>query len=351
MRRYFLFVFMYLLGSICLAQPTSFWGLKFGEKYTLDEMIAAIGENGTYVDRERQQFSDQIDFDTYFFTDVEFGDSHFPIMTLQFLPDSGTLLAASFGFLANEETKQEVLERTYKSISDSLQTHYSMITVPLEDPSVTRITSLGTFSPSLVRLDKYTEAGLITAIELTYLSIFDLAFELLPDEPERPDIQDTFMGLKFGEKYTLTQVKSALSSRGTYLKEESTSPGVGYIFRDVSFAGKQWSFGTVYMTGDSRFYCFYLYDSLDNTARERRGAKSEYESFKSKLDDKYGFVETEEGDDESLSTTYMGRNDVYIILSLEEEKSASGLYRLFFKLSYVQRELLNSVTQSQKDEL
>ncbi len=351
MRRFILCAFLIMLGRICLAQPTSFYGLKFGEKYTLDEMIAAIGENGTYVDHERQQFADQIDVDTFFFTDVEFGDSHFPIMTLQFLPNSGTLLAASFGFLADEETTQELLERTYKSISDSLQTHYSMITVPLDDPSVTRMTSLGSFSPSLVRLDRFTESGLITAIELTYLSIFDLAFELLPDEPERPDIQDTFLGLKMGEKYGLSQVKSALSSRGTYLSDNRDANGFRYTFKNVSFAGRTWSYAELLLTADSRLYYVSFYDSLDNTSREKRTARSDFNSLKEKLDDKYGIADTNVDDEENMSAFYLGGNDVAANLSFEEAKSKGGLYRVYLKLTYVQTELLNEVNQMSDDEL
>ena len=351
MKKCFVTLLAIILGYSCLAQPTSFFGLKLGEKYSLEEMVAAVGENGTYFDSGQLNFTDTMVLDVYYFSDVKYGDSYFPLMGLQFFTTTGKLAAASFCYVADEDTNNAEMEQTYKQIADTVQVKYPMQLVQTEDLTLTRLVSIGVFSQAMVRLDKYMESDRISSIELTYMSTFDLALELLSDEPVRPDVQDTFLGLKFGEKYTQTQVKSAFFGRGTFMKEDRLSPGVGYSFKDVSFGGRKWDFGNVYMTGDSEFYCFYLYDSLDNTARERRGAKSDFESLKAKLDEKYGSIETEVKDDGSLSATYLGGNDVGIILSLDEQKAASGLYRLYFSLNYIHKGLLQSVTQSMDDEL
>ena len=351
MRKYIVTILAIIWECSCLAQPTSFFGLKLGEKYSLEEMVAAVGENGSYLESGQLNFTDTMVLDVYYFTDVKYGDSYFPLMGLQFSTTTGKLAAASFCYVADEDTDDAAMEQTYKQIADTLQVKYPMQAFQTEDPTLTRLVSIGLFSLSMVRLDKYMELDRISSIELTYMSTYDLALELLSDVPVRADIQDTFLGLKFGEKYTQAQVKSAFFGRGTYMSEERLSPGIGYSFKDVSFGGSKWDFCNVYMTGDSEFYCFYLYDSLDNTARERRGAKADFESLKAKLDEKYGSVETEVKDDGSLSATYLGGNDVGIILSLDEQKAASGLYRLYFGLNYIHKGLLQSVTQSMDDEL
>ena len=354
MKRLLLYAFSLLLGIVCYAQPTSFFGLKFGEKYSMEEIVSSVGSNGSYFKNETFNFTEGITFDSYYFTDVKYGKSSFPIMALQFLPTSGKLVAVSFCFLADEEYDAESMEQTYKAIADSLQRTYTMLPIPMEDPSLIRLNSMDTFSLTSVRLDKIIESGNILSIELTYLSLLDFALEALDAlkvVPNRPDIQDTFMGLKLGEKYFLTQVKNALSGRGTYLRDERNASGPTYIFMNVSFAGRQWNFAALYFTRDYKLYSVDFYDSLNNTSRENRSAKADFSSLKSKLDDKYGFTETKEDDDDNLTAVYLGGNDIAALLGLSEERSKGGVYRIFLKLTYVQTQLFDKVRQLSNDEL
>ena len=47
-----------------------------------------------------------------------------------------------------------------------------------------------------LRLDKYTEDGQITGIEISYFSLLSNLMEAI--ESERPEIQDSFFGMKMG---------------------------------------------------------------------------------------------------------------------------------------------------------
>ena len=352
MKRFLLIALCSLTGWGCFAQPDVFFGLKFGEKYSLEDMISAIGNNGTYEAKDQTIFTDSIVLDTYLFSNVQYGNSSFPAMVLEVSAKTGSFVGVSFQLFQDEVFNAEAMERTYQAMVDSLQSKYSMMPVPMEDSSVTRLSSVSSFSLGVVHLDKKVENGSITSIGLMYISFTELALEVLNDLTANPDIQDSFMGLKLGEKYTQVQVKNAMASRATYESLDRGGSVISYCFKDVSFAGDKWEFGNLFFTNDNMFMSLLVYDSYDNTLREKRAAISNFNVLKEKLDDKYGSVDLKNSDDDIERTaTYFGGNDVAVMLSLEEQKSKAGYYRIYLKLQYIQVSLFKATNQLSNDEL
>ena len=83
---------------------------------------------------------------------------------------------------------------------------------------------------------------------------------------------------------------------------------------------------------------------------ERNEAKQTYDSFKSRLDEKYGNV-VEKDENGKCSSVYIGENDVAIVLSNERSKSSGGEYRRYVTIAYVQTDINNELANKSSDEL
>lgn len=166
--------------------------------------------------------------------------------------------------------------------------------------------------------------------------------------PDMVTIQDTFFGLKMKDRITSTQIKFAVGSRGVFNKETRESNSIVNSFTDVYFAGNKWAFANFICTDDGKFYGFNAYNSFNNySSDQEKDAKSLYENFKSKLDYKYGNGKEQENEDGSRTTTYLGSNDMVIILF----NSVGGSYRRYVGIEYTNLTLFINQMAENDDEL
>ena len=73
-------------------------------------------------------------------------------------------------------------------------------------------------------------------------------------ESERPELQDSFFGMKMGSTQTRLAIDRAVGYKGKWLDEEYISNGKVIIFKDVSFAGRTWDFANFYLTESGVLY-------------------------------------------------------------------------------------------------
>ena len=169
---------------------------------------------------------------------------------------------------------------------------------------------------------------------------------------EKNPIQDTFFGLTMGDRITSAQIKSAVGSRGVFNKETRESNTIINLFTDVYFAGNKWEFANFICTSDGKFYWFNAYNSYsDYSVDEGKDAKNQYEGLKRKLDEKYGAGNETTDNDGNLSTTYLGSNDMAIVISNERSKSLGGAYLRYVKIEYINLILYKNQTAENDDEL
>ena len=354
MRRLLYSLVFLLLSGICHAQPNSFFGLQFGEAYSQEQIIAAVGDNGEFQGFEEKYLPDggNLALDTYFFANVKYDGIAYQLMGLQFSPNSKNFLMVVFSSSVNDENDSVALSQLYERMAEDVNAKYPMQPAEETPPSVFRTVYLNTFGTT-VRLDKYVDENRITTLELAYIYTLGTAIELLDQmqhNPEQPEIQDSFLGLTFGKRYTTSLVKNAIGARGTFLYEERESDCQRITFSDVSFAGYKWDYGDVSLTNDGRFYYFNVYFSRLDISDEKKELRATFDYLKEKLDDKYGYSSVSEEDDE-LSVSYFGKNDAAAVLSLKKSRSKGGSFRLFCSLAYVSRSILDEVSNQSNDEL
>lgn len=83
-----------------------------------------------------------------------------------------------------------MLDSTYNVIKSKLSKDYELTYYPVQDhPEIERMVAIN--NGVTLRLDKYTEDGQITGIEISYFSLLSNLMEAI--ESERPEIQDSFL--------------------------------------------------------------------------------------------------------------------------------------------------------------
>ncbi|MCQ2153593.1 MAG: hypothetical protein MJY44_03330 [Bacteroidales bacterium] len=165
-------------------------------------------------------------------------------------------------------------------------------------------------------------------------------------------IQDTFFGLKMGDKLTSSQIKYAVGSKGTFGKEEREPNTIINAFTDLYFAGSKWDFANFMCTSDGKFYLFNAYDSFgDYGTDNERDAKNQYEGLKEKLDEKYGARDEKKDDDGNFRTVYFGSNGMAVMISNERSRSLGGPYRRYVQIEYINIELYQKQSAANDDEL
>lgn len=117
------------------------------------------------------------------------------------------------------------------------------------------------------------------------------------------------------------------------------------------FAGKTWDFGTFSLTESGELYDLSVNISLtDYKSDDQKEADKTYESFKTRLAEKYG--EAKEGiDDDGKSVGYIGNNGIGLSLSKQRSKSKGGNYRLYVTLNYYSFEIYQRLFNQSNDEL
>lgn len=165
-------------------------------------------------------------------------------------------------------------------------------------------------------------------------------------------IQDTFFGLKMGNKITSAEVENAIRSKGRFFDKKQESNSITYSIDDGYFAGEKWDDVRVICTNDGKFYDFTASNSYDiYDSDQEKDAKKLYRRFKEKLDDKYGQGEEQQDDEGNLFTTYFGSNNIRVMLSDEILQSNGGSYRRYVRIKYYNIELLRNVIAENDAEL
>lgn len=330
--------------------PEEFFGLKFGEKYTLEQMKVAVGDSGTYIEVDNAEPFDMGGtlYYGYEFENVSYEGRKYPVMTLMTLRD-GKLAAVDFVY-PTDSGSTAVLDSTYTALKDELSKAYDLISFPITDhPEIERLIAVN--SDVSMRLDRYVEDGRTSGVGVTYVSLTATFLDML--ESLRPPIQDSFFGMKMGSLQTRRTITDAVGYKGKYLNEEYTSNGKVIVFTDVSFAGRTWDFANFYLTEEYQFYDVRVNISLRDGAlyeAEMRDAQKTYDYYREKLNEKYGEAEEKDSGDGKY-VVYFGCNDMCVILSNERSRSKGGDYRRYVSLDYVQTEINGRQSAKSDDDL
>ena len=329
--------------------PNEFFGLKFDEVYTLNQMIEHIGSNGTFI-QETEPF--QMGTTTYYgclFENVTYNAQHYPSMMLMSLKH-GTFGGVTFTFTNENICKDQSLTDIYNTLKDSLTTKYgdlSDIPIDGQPENISRLLNIG--NGVALRLDKYTANDTIMAVEISYVSLIAAMTDNYIGA--YPTIQDTFLGLKLGTEQTSYSIRLSVGHKGEYLNEKYDPFGKSISFTNFIFAGKTWDYGNFSLTDKGELYKVSAYDSLDEKYEDELNAADQiYELYKSNLDVKYGVHEEHESDTGKY-VIYVGNNNIAIILSNECNESAGGEYRRYIKIEYYQTTIFKQLSNSGFEEL
>lgn len=152
-----------------------------------------------------------------------------------------------------------------------------------------------------------------------------------------PKVQDTFFGIEMGTQVSSMNISNALRRRGSYREEKVDPDSRKVVFADVYFAGKRWTYANFYLTSKGLLYGIHFCDCINRDSdytKEWRCASSIYELYRNELEDKYGEgVEKEILDGQQ--TTFLGSNDMTVIVSHKLGQSEGGEIRRYVELYYV----------------
>ena len=354
MRRIIFTICFTFITAISLAQqknlPEEFFGLKFCEKYTPEQLKDAMNNNGVYleIDTSKPYDINGIQYLRYGFQNVTYEGRTYPLLIL-ITNTSGTLSMVSFCIL-NDNTNSTAIDSTYNAIKSELSKDYELTYYPVQDhPEIERMIAIN--NGVTLRLDKSKENDQTKSIEISYVSL--LASFMGEYESELPEIQDSFFGMKMGSTQTRLTIDRAVGYKGKWLDEEYISNGKVIIFKDVSFAGRTWDFANFYLTESGVLYEVKFNISLEDYGSysdEWKQAQSTYNYYRQKLNDKYGEKEETESDNGKY-TTFIGKNDMAVMVSNERSQSKGGSYRRYVSLDYIQTEYFNQQTNKSDDEL
>jgi len=336
---------MSMAGVFCYAQPSSFFGLEFGQVYPTEQIKEAVGSKGTFYEGLQME-NDAIIAASDVFTELEYDGKVYPVVAFSKLKNGKFILFEMI--IPDEEGSPEGLDDEFAKLKAELAKQGEMSLADSGVEGMERYTVAGMIS---TRLDKYVEEGKTVKVNLSYLYTLGVLSMMLEDNPllMRPEIQDEFFGLKMGSRLTEASVKAAVGSRGTF--SETTRDGnIDYSFKNITFAGKTWSFGDFMLSPDGRFYYFNVYDSLPDYSDERKDAEFTYSSLKKRLDDKYG-EEKENMEEDGKYVVYAGSNNMAVHLSNKRSRSIGGTYRRFVTLTYMNTEISNQVSSANDNEL
>lgn len=354
MKKLIIISFIMAISSVVYAQEPvdEFFGLKFGEVYTLEQITEHVGDNGTFTD----DLGD-VDWGTvyraYLFNNVTFNDrvaSSFIFLTLP----HGTFAGVYIHYTADNIPEGKSLDDVYEELKTELTDRYGTLgDFPVEGhPEVKRLLKMQ--DEVVIILDKYISEDAIPEVDVSYISLVANVNEALL-ELNRPTIQDTFFGMKMGSIQSVSTLISALKYKGEYLNEQYDSYGKNVSFTKLIFAGRTWDYGEFQLSDKGELYGISVYDSLDDGYiydDEKKEAERIYETYKEKLNVKYGqHEEMETETDDSKTIVYLGENDMVIILTNERSKSQGGTYRRYVKLAYIQTAINGRISKSSNDEL
>lgn len=343
-----------VLSLIAYAQQpitNEFWGLKLGEVYSLDQITEHVGENGTFdKDLGNIDIGSGV-YRAYSFSNVNFNDEVVPSFIFLTLAH-GTLGGVAIPYTLNNIPEGQPLDNIYEKWRQVLTEKYeNLIEFPIEGhPEVKRLLYMQ--GGVALRLDKWMSEDITTEVEVSYLSLLASFSDAMLDF-KRPTIQDSFFGMKMGSIQSVSSLKQTLSHKGVFLEEQYDSSGKNISFTKLIFAGKTWDYGNFKLSDRGELYWISAYDSLNDGYSyddEKKEADRIYNTYKERLDSKYGEHEETETDNGKY-VIYSGDNDMAIILSNERSKSQGGSYRRYVKIEYIQTSIYGRLSENSNDEL
>lgn len=342
-----------LAGLTVTAQPRTFLGLTLGESYTENEVrdIIPVSTGGFYT---VTKWEDNSESESEMKKDLDSPQAAIPIEDIMFSvfataqPIKKDIKHPEYVFFFNSKGKLRMVSLSYnmacglpsviyKHLADSLSAIYPMQALDYAEGLQYKDGKLD------ITLMKYVHPE----GDFVGVSYLDLSYGA------DPVVQDTFLGMKMEQKYTVERVKSIVGMKGVFSKSERTATGTELIFTKLAYAGKLWDYGHVMLSNEGEFSAFSIYDSLEDDSDERKDAKSIYESYKKSLDKKYGStiypVTEEDGND--VSSLYLGSNGIGVELFNRCGKTERGFYRRFVGMNYVHMGILNRNQAATEDEL
>ena len=341
MKKFLLILLAFFFGLTVQSQSKTFLGLTLGKAYTEQQVRSTIESNTKGYKISRNHIND------YIVLPVQTGviDDRKPYYLFS-LTDNNVFKDIMITYNQGYGN----LDSLYAHLADSLSTKYKMYS----DSTI--------FSKSCICLDadgmtidltKYDTDITLSYSDNNYKEVESKS--LMDFIPKPPEIQDTFFGLKLGQKYTIPRIKVLIETKGHggYFNSERSAIGMRVQFFDVSFAGKIWDFCEIFLTENDEFAQFTIYKSLDNYNEEEREAKEVYESYKKTLDKKYGTdmlpIVNDEGED--ISANYYGVNKISLSLYNRKDKSSGGSYRRYVGMQYSHYEIMKTTLEAFENEL
>ncbi len=115
--------------------PNDFFGLKFEEIYSIEQMKEHIGNNGTFVQEIGTIEMGTTNYKGYVFSNVFHDNRYYPLMTLMTL-EHGTFGGIAFTFTNDSVSTDSSLEIIYNEFKDSLVKQYGELQeFPIEEQS------------------------------------------------------------------------------------------------------------------------------------------------------------------------------------------------------------------------
>ena len=348
MKKYILIIAMFTLSVIANAQqtiPNEFFGLKFGNQYTFEQIKFHVGENGTFFETNDTLELGSIKCLGYTFQNVTYEDRRYPLMTLLTL-NSGTLGGVLFTFGKSDIPANQTLETLYDNLCEELSQKYELTDNAILDDLVTKVSVDEDGNAVTISYQKTEGEEMVGITYMPMSLLFPTALKA-----DLPTLQDTFFGMKIGSQQTTTSIKSAVGYKGTFVSEKNALYGKMVIFKDFMFAGQTWDFGTFIMNDEGVLYEIRAEISLeDYSLDDKNEANRIYQLFKERLSKKYG-EKDEESDEEGTYINYVGNNMILLTLSNERSKSNSGEYRRYVILDYIDLSTMEQLSKQSNDEL
>lgn len=355
MRKLFLILFLLIVSIIANAQARTVFGLVFGKTYTENDLRSIINSNsdGQY---EVTTWSDRTASIQGLLEEVKVSnlsmaaDLFSPITVMVYPVRSMKGRPAYMISLSTDKELQSVASfydetcgdpfLVYHHLADSLKSIYP--TESIQDGIGLQCNNNEGISIVLKKEDKYV-----------YLSFTDNSYIEEAFNSILPPIQDTFMSLTLGNRYSVERVKSVLDTRGAFLNSTRNATGTEVSFTKIAYAGKIWDYGSIMLTIDGEFAQFSVYDSLNDYYDERKDARDTYDRYKEILDKKYSsaIYPSIEDDGTSVTAFYRGGNGISLMIYNKRDKTAGGSYRRFVGIEYSHIGIIRGLMDSRENEL
>lgn len=343
-------IIAFVLSFICSAlysQQAEVFGLKLGDKATRQQIIKAVGNHGTF-----DQASDTMatgNVKVHVFKEVANGGQYYS--KIGFTTTSEDIIICIAYGMNTADNKAPELNRYFDTLKQKLSQKYSIHKNPNAEPNTVEYVAVSETDNVIISLSEELENEKPVYVSVSY---FDLRSASALIEPNRPKLQDTFFGMTFGQKITLSKIRAALGTDVRGGDENKDGDIITYTFYDVKFAGTDWDYAVFACDSQGIFFNFKVYNSLDDDKydTDRKGeAEYIYSSYKAKLDRKYGEGSEEVENEDRKETNYYGANNLSISLSSKRGLAHGGTFRKFVMIDYMDFKILQKIQEAADSEL